>query len=108
MWKKNKYLVKNLRIRYAFCVHIYKIWLNIANTHKNKTIYIKVYFIISKGKVCKDANYILFMIVIAYVDFIRQSVMLARLEKIVLRIAVWLVEIPGYVTKSRAAVTEAV
>ena len=31
----------------------------------------------------------------------------ACLEKNVLRIAVWLVEIPGYVTKSRAIVTEA-
>ena len=45
---------------------------------------------------------------IAYVDFVRQSVLPACLEIIVLRIAVWLVEIPGCVTKYRAAATEAV
>ena len=58
--------------------------------------FIHVYFYLSKYEV------------IAYVDFIRQSVMMARLEITVLRIAVWLVEIPGYVTKSRAAAMEAV
>ena len=46
--------------------------------------------------------------VVVYVCFILQSVLPARLEIIVLRIAAWLVEIPVYVTKSRAIVTEAV
>ena len=63
---------------------------------------------------CKDVNdmYVYFNLfkyeVFAYVNFIRQTVLSACLEIIALRIAAWLVEIPGYVIKSRAAVMEAV
>ena len=45
---------------------------------------------------------------VAIVIFIWQSVLPAYMEIIVLRIAVWRVEILGYVTKKRVTVTEAV